>query len=67
MLEQIVVGLIVAAALVWLIWRLVRGARSGGCTCDRADACPFAGEDRCAFGSPEAFGTDQSEDPSESN
>lgn len=46
MLEQILVGVLVAGAALWLIVRLVRSGK-GGCSCDSASTCPHAGSGGC--------------------
>lgn len=48
MLETIIVGVIIAAAAGWLIWRAVTGSRTGGCSsCVSANTCPFASGGKC--------------------
>lgn len=48
MVQTIIVVAVVLAAAAWLVWSLVRRARSGGCgSCATADSCPFASEGVC--------------------
>ena len=47
MVQQVIVGLIVAAMLLWLILILLRVARSGGCTCAENASCPHADHEHC--------------------
>lgn len=47
--QEIVVGLIVAGAVVWLVRVLIRRARGGGCECTSASTCPYAGGPECGL------------------
>lgn len=49
--QEIVVGLIVAGAVVWLVLVLIRRARGGGCECTSASTCPYAGGPGCGLAS----------------
>ncbi len=49
MVQEIIVGPVVVAALVWLVRNLVARARGGGCACENAPQCPYAGDEGCAL------------------
>jgi len=63
--QDAIVGVIVVAALAWLVRSLVARARGGGCGCERAPTCPYAGGDGCAFGAPDRFRGDEGADVSD--
>lgn len=45
MTQTIIVAVIVAVAVAWVAWLIVRQARQGGCaSCDAAGSCPHAGK-----------------------
>jgi len=45
MIQNVIVGLIIAAAVVFAVWRLVRTVKGkGSCGCD---GCPYAGDKEC--------------------
>ncbi|MGD9497658.1 MAG: FeoB-associated Cys-rich membrane protein [Armatimonadota bacterium] len=48
MWQEIIVGVILAAAVVWLVFRALACARRGGCGCDSAASCPYVSEGECA-------------------
>jgi len=49
--QEVVVGLIVVGAVVWLLRTLIVRARGGGCECTSAPTCPYAGGPDCALAS----------------
>ncbi|MGC9317984.1 MAG: FeoB-associated Cys-rich membrane protein [Armatimonadota bacterium] len=53
--QDVIVALIVVAAVVWLARTVVSRVRRGGCTCENAASCPLAGGDSCPLGSLQAF------------
>lgn len=49
--QEIVVGVLVVGAVVWLARALVLRARGGGCECTSASICPYAGAAGCPLSS----------------
>lgn len=47
-LQEIVVGLVVIAAVAWLVRSFVHALRGGGCTCESAATCPYARNGKCS-------------------
>lgn len=45
--QEIVTGVIVVGAVVWLARNLIVRARGGGCECSNASTCPYAGGPDC--------------------
>ncbi len=66
--QEIVVGLIVVGAVVWLLRTLIVRARGGGCECASASTCPYAGGPDCALtarSTPPAAQGEQEDRPDE--
>ena len=53
-LQEIIVALIIIWAIVWLVRNVVKRARGGGCECERAPTCPYAGGPGCRLAARDA-------------
>ena len=52
--QEIIAGLLVAAAVVWFIRGMWRRVKSGGCACGETRDCPHAGRGDCPSASASA-------------
>ena len=57
MVQEIIVGVIVAGAVAWLVRSLVARARGGSCECENAPRCPYAGDEGCALRAHDVCGS----------